>query len=249
MDMEVITYLPPPLLDKLRRAVHKTATVGVTSTLSSLVERLSHSPDAVVVVDPRHFKKGDLDRVCRLLDTHQTRSVVTYLSHLDPETAHALVQLSRRRVNHLMIAGHNDASDGIRETVALALGDSLTAELLHMVAPQLAPLPSSARRAIERLFLTSDSIRDIDQLAQAAHVCPRTLHTMLASAGITPSGKLIRLARVWHAYHQLRHGHWLLAPVSQKLGYCSPRALQQNSAESWDNRLLPSRVGRSRRPR
>ena len=118
-------------------------------------------------------------------------------------------------------------------------------EVLEALAGPLGRVPHTLVRAIEKLFRSPHSFRDVEDLAFAAGMNRRTLDRWLDKSGLASARTLLLAARLLRAYHFLRDPRSRLEEVTTKVGYASSRsfARQVRAATGLTPSALRLRTG------
>ncbi len=232
-SLEVLAYLPPPLLSHLRVVLSGNSGYSLTG-----IERWDVFADAlrrgaadIVVVDPCADGVGRATALAALLESRLTLPVVVY-TPVSPVSFQAIAELARHSahhaVHHVVLHRYDDEPRRFLELLERQPGTSLTAALLEELAPRLATLPPSLARAIERLVQRPTEFRDVADLARAARATVRTTYRHLERAGLRSPRAVIVAARLLQAYAYARDPRQSLEAIAKKVGYSAPRMLTKH---------------------
>lgn len=244
--MIALTFLPPPSLSQLRRALPPPHAVRVASTWDDLIAATRAREGDVVVVDPCTAGVRNIgDRLLDLSDACVSApgiSVVGYVS-VTAAAIHAVHRLVRCFDAEIVVRGVDDGVDALAATLHRSLA-AASAEPLLASARWFAPVPSDIARALALLFRRPDKVRSVDDLASAASTTRRTLDRWLARAGLAPARTLLGCARVSAAFHLMTRGKVRAANAAALLGYPSARALARelHRLTGWAPSAIPNHV-------
>ena len=232
-SLEVLAYLPPPLLAHLRVVLSGNSGYSLTAAerWDGFVDALSHGAADVVVVDPCADGVRRAAPLAALLESRLTMPVVVY-TPVSPVSFQAIAELARHSahhaVHHVVLHRYDDEPHRFLELLERQPGTSLTAALLEELAPGLASLPHPLARAVERLVQRPTEFRDVADLARAARVTVRTTYRHLERAGLRSPRAVIVAARLLQAYAYSRDPRQSLEMIAKKAGYSAPRMLTKH---------------------
>lgn len=228
--MDVVAYLPRPLLSHLSivlGAEHSLSAAGNWAELQAIVQR---DPPDVLVADPAAGGAVEIDTLEHLRRQFPSLPVVVY-TLLSPAGMKAIVRLARSGVEHVVLSRFDDEPRRFRELLesipAYALGDRMLQEL----AASLAKLPVTVVRAIDQLFRSPERFKNAQDLADAAGMNLRTLYRNLEPAELYSARTLVVAARLLRAYAYLQDPGRSIKDVAAKAGYHSPWQLSQQMRE------------------
>lgn len=236
-SLEVLVYLPTPLLSHLRvvlagRDVYRLA---VAERWDAFVEALEHGTADIVVVDPCSDGVSRAAPLARLLESRLTLPVVIY-TPVSPLSFQAIAELARHTAHHavhqVVLHRYDDEPRRFLDLLERQPGISLTAALLGELAPAVALLPAPLARAVERLLRRPSGFRDVADLARASRMTVRTAYRHLTSAGVRSPRALIVAARLLQAYAYARAPGQSLEGIARKVGYSAPRMLTKHMREA-----------------
>jgi len=235
-SLDVLAYLPAPLLSQLRVVLSGSAghVLTVADRWETFVDALDHGTADVVVIDPC------ADGVCRaapiaaLLEARLTLPVVVY-TPVAPLSFQAIAELARHSAQHavhqVVLHRYDDEPRRFLELLERQPGTSLTAALLEELGPTVAALPPPLARAVEQVVRRPTEFRDVADLARASRVTVRTAYRHLSSAGLRSPRALVVAARLLQAYGYARDPRHSLAAIAAKVGYSAPRMLTKHMRE------------------
>ena len=145
--------------------------------------------------------------VCRRIrDLHQqfpSLPIVIYTS-LAAGSTRAILDLGRSGIEHVVLNRFDDERRRFLELIERIPAQSLSDEMLRLLAPELAKLPVTMVRAIEQMFRSPSRFKNAQDLSSAAGTLLRTLYRQLDSAGIHSPRLLVAAARLIRVYALLR---------------------------------------------
>jgi AraC-like DNA-binding protein len=250
-NLEILAYLPPPLLSHLRVVLAGSPgyRLNATDRWETLVDALDHATADVAVVDPC------ADGVCRsaplaaLLEARLTLPVVVY-TPVSPVSFQAIAELARHSAHHavhqVVLHRYDDEPHRFLELLERQPGTSLTTALLEDLVSVVAALPPTLSRAVERLIRHPTEFRDVADLARAGRVTVRTAYRHLSTAGVRSPRALVVAARLLQAYGYARDPRHSLTAIATKVGYSAPRMLTKHMREVVGT--TPRAVRRQMRP-
>jgi len=249
--LEVIAYLPPPLLSHLRIVLAGSAGHKLTfvDRWQALAETLDAMIADVVVLDPCAEGVSRASAIAALLDARPALPVVVY-TPVSPLSFQAIAELARRSAHHaahqVVLHRYDDEPRRFLDLLERQPGTSMTAALLEALTPTVATLPPTLSRAIERLMQRPGDFRDVADLARAARITVRTAYRHLTRAGFRSPRGLVVAARLLQAYGYSRDPRQSLAAIASRVGYSAPRMLTKHMRDAVG--ATPRSVRRQMRP-
>lgn len=225
--MDVAAYLPRQLQEHLKIVLgpqHSLIAAGGWEALRTAV--LQHVTD-VIVVDP--VADGSL-RVDVIEDLHrQLPSVpIVIYTTLSAVSMRAIHSLGRLGLEHVVLSRFDDERRRFLELLERVPGQTLSDQMLRLLAPELAKMPVTMVRAVEQLYRSPSRFRNTQDLSAAAGTILRTLYRQLEIAGIHSPRLLVASARLLRAYSLLRDPGRQIKEVAAKVGYHSQYQLTQH---------------------
>lgn len=228
--MDVVAFLPRPLLGHLRIVLGSEHTLTPVFSWSELQATVKHLTTDVVIADPAAAGGVEVEALEELRRQYPSLPVVVYTS-LAPSGIKAIVRLAKSGVEHVVLSRFDDEPGKFLELIegipAFSLGDRMLQEL----AAPLACLPVVVVRAIDQLFRSPSRFKSAQDLAVAAGMNLRTLYRNLEPAGIYSARALVVSARLLRAYAYLQDPGRSIKDVAAKAGYHSPWQLSQQMRE------------------
>jgi AraC-like DNA-binding protein len=228
--VEVVAHLPPPLLAHLRFVVLREHHLAWADDWGGFDRLVRHTAADVAVVDPAADGSVRTDEIVELTRRYASLPIVIYTSLTAP-SLRAIVELAKQGVHQVVLYRFDDEPRRFVELLEQQPGVALSDELLGQLAVQLAALPNTLARAIERLFQRPGRFLVADDLAVAAGMPRRTLYRTLAAAGFASPSTLVRGARLLRAYAYLRDAGHSAEDVAVKLGYSSRQLFARHVRE------------------
>jgi AraC-like DNA-binding protein len=251
VSLDVLAYLPAPLLSHLRVVLGGTRGHVLTSPdrWEGFLEELRRATSDVVVVDPCADGVSRAAGLAAALDSHPATPVVIY-TPVSPLSFRAIAELGRhsahQAVHQIVLHRYDDEPRRFLEMLERQPGNALSVALLDRLAPALASLPPALTRAVERLVRQPTDFHDVADLAATARVTIRTAYRHLAIAGFTSPRALLVGARLLRAYAYARDPRQSLEAIAAKVGYSAPRMMAKHMREVIG--VTPRAVRRQVRP-
>lgn len=236
-SLEVLAYLPPPLLSHLRVVLSGNSGYSLTAVdrWEAFVDALGHGAADVVVVDPCADGVRRAAPLAMLLESRLTLPVVVY-TPVSPVSFQAIAELARHSahhaVHHVVLHRYDDEPRRFLDLLERQPGTSLAAALLEELASRLSMLPPSLARGVERLIQRPTEFRDVADLARAARATVRTTYRHLDRAGLRSPRAVIVAARLLQAYAYARDPRQSLEAIAKKVGYSAPRMLTKHMRDA-----------------
>ena len=233
--MEVVAFLPPPLLSHLRVVLSRGHSLTAVPSWDSLDEVVRHRVVDVAVIDVQADENGTAMGVRAFLSRHPTMPLVVYTT-LSPSSLQGIVELAKHGVEHVVLHRFDDDPRRFLELLERLPGTAGrrvagTARRLLQVTPEVAQAGNA--------FSHAPRFNDTPDLAAAAG--PRADALPSWTQRVRPPRMLSR-SRLLMAYHT--QGRVSI----QGRGQNSAIHPARSAVISGDVGLLPSdREGRSRR--
>lgn len=238
--MDVVAYLPAPLLSHLRIVLgdrHQLTPVDGWEALEAAVRREEAD---VVVLDPTLPGTVRVSETVVLQQRYPSVRVVVYTS-LTPSAMRMVVELAKHGLQHVVLHRFDDDPRRFTELLTQLPGHALGELLLEKVNDAVAALPPRVGGAVARMMRAPRHYSTVDDLAAGAGMTRRQLYRVLEGAGFTSPRLLVQAARAVRAFAFLRDPGRLLEDVSEKLGYSEPRVLNRVMLELVGTRPLEAR--------
>ena len=224
--MEVVAFLPPPLLSHLRVVLSRGHSLTAVPSWDSLDDVVRHRVVDAAVIDVQGDENGTMPGIRAFLTRHPAMPLVVYTT-LSPTTLRGIVELARHGVQHVVLHRFDDDPRRFLELLERLPGYAMGDELLELLARPLSRVTPEVSQAVERLFRTPTRFTDTPDLAAAAGTTVRTLYRQLDAAGFASPRMLVRAARLLRAYSYLQEPGFQFKDVALKLGYPDPRTLSR----------------------
>jgi AraC-like DNA-binding protein len=238
--LDVVAYLPAPLLSHLRIVLgdrHQLTPVDGWEALEAVVRREQAD---IVVLDPTLPGTVRVAETVVLQQRYPSVRVVVYTS-LTPSAMRMVVELAKHGLQHVVLHRFDDDPRRFTELLTQLPGHSLGELLLEKVNDAVAALPPRVGGAVARMMRAPRHYSTVDDLAAGAGMTRRQLYRVLEGAGFTSPRLLVQAARAVRAFAFLRDPGRLLEDVSEKLGYSEPRVLNRVMLELVGTRPLEAR--------
>lgn len=239
--MDVVAFLPAPLLLQLRVALGRTHAVRPASSWAELTELIDGRADVVVADPTSEGVATGMPALTALLARHPGLPLVPYLA-LSPPGLRAVADLARHGVEQVVLHRFDDEPTRFRELLERRAGDALTESFLATIGGSLERLPSPLATAVRRMYRQPHGARTAQALAASAGMPRRTMYRHLAAAGFTSPIRLVQGARLLRAYLYLRDAGHQVEDVIAKLHYGSPHALGRHTRDAFG--VTPSALRR-----
>lgn len=238
--MDVVAYLPAPLLSHLRIVLgdrHQLTPVDGWEALEAAVRREQAD---IVVLDPTLPGTVRVSETVVLQQRYPSVRVVVYTS-LTPSAMRTVVELAKHGLQHVVLHRFDDDPRRFTDLLTQLPGHALGELLLEKVTEAVATLPPRVGEAVARMMRAPRHYSTVDDLAAGAGMTRRQLYRVLEGAGFTSPRLLVQAARAVRAFAFLRDPGRLLEDVSEKLGYSEPRVLNRVMLELVGTRPLEAR--------
>ena len=225
--MDVVAYLPRQLEQHLKIVLgsqHTLIPAGGWDELRTTV--LQHVTD-VLVVDPNADGTPRTEVIREIHEQFPSLPIVIYTS-LAAGSTRAILELGRSGIEHVVLNRFDDERRRFLELIERIPAQSLSDEMLRLLAPELAKLPVTMVRAIEQMFRSPSRFKNAQDLSSAAGTLLRTLYRQLDAAGIHSPRLLVAAARLIRVYALLRDPGRQIKEVAAKAGYHSQYQLTQH---------------------
>ncbi|GEM_PF-571875 len=249
--IEVLAYLPPPLLGHLRVVLAGSSAhvLRVADRWETFADAIRSTTADVVVADPCADGVRRGVSLAALLESRPTLPLVVY-TPVAPPSFQAIAELARLcahyAVHQVVLYRYDDEPRRFLELLEQQPGSSMSAALLERIAPAIDALPATLARAVDRLIRRPTEFEDVADLARVARVTVRTAYRHLAGAGFVSPRALIVAARLLHAYAYARDPRQSLESIATRVGYSAPRMLTKHMREVLG--ATPRAVRRQMRP-
>jgi len=238
--LDVVAYLPAPLLSHLRIVLgdrHQLTSVDEWEALELAVRKEQAD---VVVLDPTLPGTVRVSETVLLQERYPSLRVVVYTS-LTPSAMRMVVELAKHGLQHVVLHRFDDDPRRFTELLSQLPGHALGELLLEKVEEAVRALPPRVGGAVARMMRAPRHYSTVDDLAAGAGMTRRQLYRVLEGAGFTSPRLLVQAARAVRAFAFLRDPGRLLEDVSEKLGYSEPRVLNRVMLELVGTRPLEAR--------
>jgi AraC-like DNA-binding protein len=225
--VDVVAYLPRQLQTHLTIVLGSQHTLIPAAGWDELRAIVLQRVTDVLVVDP--VMDGDV-RTDMIQDLHRqfpSLPIVVYTT-LSATSMRAILELGRAGIEHVVLNRFDDERRRFLELLERVPGQALSDQMLRLLAPELAKLPVTMVRAIERMYRSPARFHTAQDLSAAAGTILRTLYRQLDIAGIHSPRLLVASARLLRVYALLRDPGRQIKEVAVKVGYHSQYQLTQH---------------------
>lgn len=238
--MDVVAYLPAPLLSHLRIVLGDRHQLTSADGWAALELAVRKQQADVVVIDPTLPGTVRVSETVMLQERYPSLRVVVYTS-LTPSAMRMVVELAKHGLQHVVLHRFDDDPRRFTELLTQLPGHALGELLLEKVDEAVRALPPRVGGAVARMMRAPRHYSTVDDLAAGAGMTRRQLYRVLEGAGFTSPRLLVQAARAVRAFAFLRDPGRLLEDVSEKLGYSEPRVLNRVMLELVGTRPLEAR--------
>lgn len=238
--MDVVAYLPAPLLSHLRIVLGDRHQLTSADGWAALELAVRKQQADVVVLDPTLPGTVRVSETVMLQERYPSLRVVVYTS-LTPSAMRMVVELAKHGLQHVVLHRFDDDPRRFTELLTQLPGHALGELLLEKVDEAVRALPPRVGGAVARMMRAPRHYSTVDDLAAGAGMTRRQLYRVLEGAGFTSPRLLVQAARAVRAFAFLRDPGRLLEDVSEKLGYSEPRVLNRVMLELVGTRPLEAR--------
>jgi AraC-like DNA-binding protein len=225
--VDVVALLPRQLLAHLKIVLGSQHSLVAVRGWEELRTAVQARVTDVVVVDPLVDGIARTEAIVEVHRQYPSLPIVVYTS-LSATSTRAIMQLGRSGIEHVVLNRFDDERRRFLELLERVPGQALSDQMLRLLAPELAKLPTTVVRAIERLFRSPGRFRNAQDLSAAAGTLLRTMYRQLEMAGIHSPRLLVAAARLVRVYALLRDPGRQIKEVAVKAGYHSQYQLTQH---------------------
>ena len=225
--MDVVALLPRQLLAHLKIVLGSQHSLVAVRGWEELRTAVHARVTDVVVVDPLVDGTARTEAIVEVHRQYPSLPIVVYTS-LSATSTRAIMQLGRSGIEHVVLNRFDDERRRFLELLERVPGQALSDQMLRLLAPELAKLPTTVVRAIEQLFRSPGRFRNAQDLSAAAGTILRTMYRQLEMAGIHSPRLLVAAARLVRVYALLRDPGRQIKEVAGKAGYHSQYQLTQH---------------------
>ncbi len=198
------------------RAMHR-------DTLDDVFDDLRDQRADVVLVSVSRCGESELTSVARLVREFPRITAVALLSHLERDTARAVLGLGHSGVRALIDVRQPDGWRDLREILSSQVSADISRLALGQLALDLIGAPDDCWRFFEALF---DGIRvgTVRALASRLRVLPSTLMSRFFRAALPSPKRYLATARLIHVARAFENPGLSVAHVADQLDYSSPQS-------------------------
>lgn len=231
--MNVVAYLPPPLLSHLRVVLGQDHHLAAVEGWEELEQEIRKRQADVAVIDPTAPGHLRVPEAVLLRQRYPSVQVVIY-TYLTPTAMRMVVELAKHGLEHIVLHRFDDDPRRFGELLTQLPGHAMGEMLLGRLRERLEQVPAKVAGAVVRMIRSPRHYSTVDDLAAGAGITRRQLYRVLEGAGFCSPRLLVQSARAVRAFAYLRDPGRMLEDVSMKMGYSEPRVL---------NRLMQELVG------
>lgn len=225
--MDVVAYLPRQLQTHLTIVLGSQHSVTAAGSWDELRAAVLLRVTDVLVVDPVVDGTLRVDVIEEIHRRFPSLPIVIYTT-LTAASMRGILQLGRIGIEHVVLNRFDDERRRFLELLERVPGQVLSDQMLEHLAPELARLPVTMVRAVEKLFRSPGRFRNAQDLSASAGTILRTLYRQLEGAGIHSPRLLVASARLLRVYSLMRDPGRHIKEVAAKVGYHSQYQLTQH---------------------
>jgi AraC-like DNA-binding protein len=223
----VLAAVPDDFARRLGRAAGQRFTFLWVSSWTDAIDAIRQEPLELAVVDPglEDIPRGhEIERIRVLFPS---LPLVLY-TRLSPSTVPVLLQLGRAGIQEVVVAGHDDHPDRLRQLLAEEVAGSISRQLIEEMDDLLSDCPGELRWAIETTIREPATLHTVADLARRARIDRRTCARWFTKACLPPPSVMLMVFRVMYAHRLLQDPGYTVEDVATKLGYAKARSFAQN---------------------
>jgi AraC-like DNA-binding protein len=228
--MLVLAAVPDFFAHRLERAVGQRFSFLKVSSWSEGIESIRQLPVEVAVVDPALEGIPRAHEIERIRVLFPSLPLVLYAS-LSAEMVPVLLQLGRAGIRDVVVAGHDDHPDRLRDLLVEEAAGSVSRQLTEEIGDLLAGCPGELRWAIETAIREPATLHTVADLARRARMDRRTCARWFTKAQLPPPSIMLTVFRVMFAHRLLLDPGFTVEDVAARLGYAKTRSFAQHVKE------------------
>lgn len=228
--MRVLAGVSDDLSRRLRAAAGRRFSFVPADSWDAVLTAILREPVEMAVLDPAFEGEPRAHEIERLKVLFPSLPTLLY-TRLSPSLGPILLRLGRVGVRQVLLAGHDDHSQRIVDTLVTEATHAVSAQLIDALAVVLAECPGELRWAIETMVREPGSVQSVKELAERARMDRRTLLRWFARAELPPPSAILTALRVTYAHRLLQDPGYTIEDVAVKLGYAQSRTFAQNVKE------------------
>ena len=225
--MLVLAAVPEHFARRLERAAGKRFTFLPTRSWSEALDAIRVEPLELAIVDPGLEGIPRAHEIERFRVLFPSLPLILY-TRLLPGMVQVLLQLGRAGVHEVVVEGHDDHPDRLRELLVEVGAASISRQLINAIQDFLDGCPGELRWAIETAIREPASLHTVGELAKRARMDRRTCSRWFTKANLPPPSSMLMLFRVIYAHRLLQDPGYTVEDVAAKLGYAKTRSFAQN---------------------
>ncbi len=228
--MNVLSAVPDDFARRLQRAAGQRFTFRSTRGWSETIDAIRQEPLELAVVDP------GLEGIPRAHEIERIRVLFPSLplmlyTKLSPRMVPVLLQLGRAGIRNVVVEGHDDHPDRLRQLLIEEAAGSVSRRLVAQLDDVLGDCPGELRWAIETAVREPATLHTVGDLARRARMDRRTCVRWFTKAQLPPPSVMLMVFRVVYAHRLLLDPGYTVEDVATKLGYAKTRSFAQNVKE------------------
>lgn len=228
--MLVLAAVPDQFARRLERAAGRRFTFHPARSWRDAIEAIRQEPLELAVVDPVLEGIPRAHEIERVRVLFPSLPLVLY-TKLSPGMVQVLLQLGRVGIREVVVAGHDDHPDRLRELLVEEAAGSISRQLIGEMDDLLVECPGELRWAIETAIREPAELHTVADLAKRARMDRRTCARWFTKACLPPPSVMLMVFRVVYAHRLLQDPGYTVEDVATKLGYAKVRSFAQNVKE------------------
>ena len=237
--MSLAVFLPSQPLSHVRNVFANERDFFSASSWKDLEQIIRREPVTAVIVDPAADGVVDVDAVASLLHKFPSLPLIVYVP-LSATAFGAIVQLSRRGLDHVVLHRVGDSKERLQHTVARVRMTPASQMMTKLLAPALKLVPLRLARAVSDMFDRPHSYASVLDLAMSAGMPSVSLYRYFDAAKLNSPKKLLIAAKLCRGLTYLRDPGYSVREVATKLGYRQPRIFAAHVMTVFD--LTPTQL-------
>lgn len=228
--MLVLAAVPNAFARRLERAAGQRFTFQSVSSWMDAIQAIRQEPLELAVADPGLEDIPRAHEIQRIRVLFPSLPLVLYTT-LSPDMVSVLLQLGRSGIDEVVVAGHDDHPDRLRQLLVEEAAGSISRQLINEMKDLLSECPGELRWTIETAIREPAALHTVADLAKRARMDRRTCARWFTKAQLPPPSVMLTVFRVMYAHRLLQDPGYTVEDVAKKLGYAKARSLAQNVKE------------------
>lgn len=189
----------------------------------AIAEQRSLGPK-LLIIDPMLNERAF--ELCSTVLMRPTSWSMLCYTRVSADAMRGLVTLARFGFFRFILFDHDDTSERLHAALADEESQSMSRQLLCLLAPQVGQLNENLGRVVSDLFRRTCRYRAARDLAVSAGISQASMYRAFRTVGLCSPKRLITAARVARVACDAVHGRQSLIAASKGAGYCDARVLR-----------------------